>query len=278
MRRAVHRLISFGCGIAFNSKSLIYRCITFDGKILADRGIAIHGGVPDKMRRTLHRLVSFRCGIAFNSKSLIYSRVAFNGKILADRGIAIHGSVSNKMRRALHRLISFGCDIAFNSKSLIYRRVAFNGEILADRSIAIHGGIPDKMRRAVHRLISGNNGIFLDRDGPCSLIFFQIGKAAAQTKELGLLSRQFLGFFPFVGIVDPSSGRNELFPTIGIQKPVLIVELSDNDLVLLISFVKTKIIAASNVRSAAIAIAIVRTKINAVLRRFLQTGSICRSR
>ena len=93
------------------------------------------------------------------------------------------------MRRAIHRLISFGCGIAFNSKILIYRRIAFDRKILADRSIAIHGGVSDKMRRAVHRLIPGNNGIFLDRDGPCSLIFFQIGKAAAQTKELGLLSR-----------------------------------------------------------------------------------------
>ena len=236
MRRAVHRLVSFGCGIAFNSKSLIYRRGAFDGKILADRGIAIHGGIPDKMRRAVHRLISFDCGIAFNSKILIYRRVAFDRKILANRGIPIHGGVPDKMRRAVHRLISF------------------------------------------HRGISGNYGIFLDRDGSCSLIFFQIGKAAAQTKELGLLSRQFLGFSPFVGIVDPSSGRNELFSTIGIQKPVLIVELSDNDLVLLIGFVKAKIIAASHIRSAAIAVAIVRTKINAILRRFLETGSICRSR
>ena len=182
------------------------------------------------------------------------------------------------MGRALHRLISFGCGIAFNSKSLIYSRVAFDGEILADRSIAIHGGVPDKMRRAVHRLISGNDGIFLDRDGSCSLIFFQIGKAAAQAKELRLLSRQFLGFSPFVGIVDAYSGRNKIRPSIGVQKPVIIVNLCDNNLVLLISFVKAEVIAASHIRSAAIAIAIVRTKINAVLRRFLQTGSICRSR
>ena len=94
------------------------------------------------------------------------------------------------------------------------------------------------MRRAVHRLIPGNNGIFLDRDGPCSLIFFQIGKAAAQAKELGLLSRQFLRFSPFVGIVDAYIGRNKIRPAIGIQKPILIVELGDNDLVLLICFIK----------------------------------------
>ena len=182
------------------------------------------------------------------------------------------------MRRAVHRLISFRCDIAFNSKSLIYCRIAFDGEILANRGIAIHGGVSDKMGRTIHRLIPGNNGIFLDRDGPCSLIFFQIGKAATQAKELGLLSRQFLGFSPFIGIIDACSGRNELFSAIGIQKPVLIVELSDNDLVLMIGFVKAKIIAASHIRSAAIAIAIVRAKINAVLRRFLQTSRICRSR
>ena len=230
------------------------------------------------MRRAVHRLISFGCGIAFNSKSLIYRSIAFDRKILADRSIAIHGGVSDKMGRAVHRLIPFGCGIAFNSKSLIYRSIAFDREILADGGIAIHGGVPDKMRRAVYRLISGNDGIFLDRDGPSSLIFFQVGKAAAQTKELGLLSRQFLGFSPFVGIIDACSGRNELFSAIGIQKPVLLVELSDNDLVLMIGFVKAKIIAASHIRSAAIAIAIVRAKINAVLRRFLQTGSICRSR
>ena len=188
------------------------------------------------------------------------------------------------MRRAVHRLISFGCGIAFNSKSLIYRRISFDGKILADRGIAIHGGVPDKMGRTIHRLISihrgisDNDRIFLNSDGSCSLIFFQVGEAAAQPKELRLIRRQCLGLFPFVGIVDAYSGRNKIRPSIGVQKSVVIVNLCDNNLVLLISFVKTKIIAASNIRSAAIAIAIIRAKINAVLRRFLQTGSICRSR
>ena len=188
------------------------------------------------------------------------------------------------MRRALHRLIPFDCGIAFNSKSLIYRRVAFDGKILANRSIAIHGSISDKMGRTIHRLISihrgisGNDGIFLNSDGSCSLIFFQVGEAAAQAKELRLIRRQFLGFSPFVGIVDAYSGRNKIRPSIGVQKPVIIVNLCDNNLVLLIRFVKAEVIAASDIRSAAIAIAIVRSKINAVLRRFLQTGRICRSR
>ena len=188
------------------------------------------------------------------------------------------------MRRALHRLIPFDCGIAFNSKSLIYRRVAFDGKILANRSIAIHGSISDKMGRTIHRLISihrgisGNDRIFLNSDGSCSLIFFQIGEAAAQAKELRLIRRQFLGFSPFFGIVDAYSGRNKIRPAIGVQKPVIIVNLCDNNLVLLIRFVKAEVIAASDIRSAAIAIAIVRAKINAVLRRFLQAGSICRSR
>ena len=38
----------------------------------------------------------------------------------------------------------------------------------------------------------------------------------AQAKELGLLSRQFLGFSPFVGIVDPNIGGNEISTAIGI--------------------------------------------------------------
>ena len=128
----------------------------------------MNGGVLDKMRRTVHRLISFGCGIAFNRKSLIHRRIPFNGKILADRGIAIHGGVPDKMGRTLHRLISFDCGIAFNSKSLIYRRVAFdrkilaNGKIIADRGIVIQGGV------------SGN----FKNVWP-SLIFFQIGKAAA---------------------------------------------------------------------------------------------------